>query len=178
MENIEPQLLGVLIGSSVTLFASIVVLIFTNKGHNKRQIIQHQHELKISDARFYREKIEDIYLSFSYWDRNFVSLYLGFIGYVKGELSEKEASDFAMKHGDNESGNHLDKVEMFIALYFPNLNSKFQEIMNARSDVIKYFPFSRPSLVGNISDYYAAQKNFEKKVMEFKDELKAEINNL
>ena len=95
MQSLQPQVFGALVGASVTLIVSIVVLIFTNRGHNKRQKLQHKHELEVTMARLLREKIEDIYLSFSKWETKFGSIYLGLIGYVKGELSENDAYGIA-----------------------------------------------------------------------------------
>lgn len=178
MESLQPQGFGVLIGASVTFIASIIVLIFTNRGHDKRQKLQHYHENAISKARFYREKIEDTYLSFSKWERNFVAMYVGLLVYVKGEVSEKDAFDLIKMNQTNqiEFGNNRDKVEMLITLYFPCLIPQFENVMIEREKVAQYFPQRNESLIGDYAGYCAAQISFEEKSKEFKEALKSELN--
>jgi hypothetical protein len=174
MDTLQPQVFGALIGASVTFVVSIVVLIFTNRGHDKRQKLQHKHEHKVSMERFYSEKIEDIYLSFSRWERSFGSIYVSLIGYVKGELSESDAYSLFKNLG--ESGN-IDKVEMLISLYFPWLLTIYKDVMAERYKIVKYFPPSR-SLIGDYAGYCIAQQSFEKRSGEFKEALKEEIKKL
>jgi|SRR4030043_749023 len=174
MQSLQPQVFGALVGASVTLIVSIVVLIFTNRGHNKRQKLQHKHELEVTMARLLREKIEDIYLSFSKWETKFGSIYLGLIGYVKGELSENDA--YGMFKSQGESG-YIAKVEMLISLYFPCLISKYENVMIERGKVVKYFPPNQ-SLIGDYKGYCGAQQSFENRAIEFKKALKEEIDKL
>jgi biopolymer transport protein ExbB/TolQ len=51
MAELPPQIFGAIIGASVSLMAAIVVLIFTNKGHDKRQKYQHDHEKTLEDLK-------------------------------------------------------------------------------------------------------------------------------
>ncbi len=175
MQSLHPQVFGALIGASVTFIVGIVVLIFTNKGHNNRQKLQHKHELEVIMARLLREKIEDIYLSFSRWETSFEAIYVGLIGYVKGELSENDAYALLLKN-PGESG-YKEKVEMLISLYFPWLISKYENIMIERSKVVKYFPPNQ-SLIGDFKGFCGTQQSFEKRAIEFKKALKEEIDKL
>lgn len=174
MQSLQPQIFGALIGASATLIVSMVVLIFTNRGHNKRQKLQHKHELDVTMVNLLREKIEDIYLSFSNWERNFGGIYVGLIGYVKGEISENDAYGLYKNVGE---GGHLAKVEMLISLYFPCLISTFENVMIERGKVVKYFPPNQ-SLIGDYKGYYGTQQSFEKSALEFKKTLKEEIDKL
>jgi hypothetical protein len=175
MQSLNPQIFGAIIGAAVTMIISIVVLIFTNRGHNNRQALQHKHELEVIKTKLIREKIENIYLSFSKWETYFASIYVGFIGYVKGQISENEAYDLLIKH-PGESGQ-LAEVEMLICLYFPRLISKFENVMTERSKVTKYFPPNQ-CLVEDYKKYFSAQQSFEKSAEEFKQALKEEIDKL
>jgi hypothetical protein len=174
MASLEPQILGALIGASVTFVVSIVVLIFTNRSHDKRQQLQHKHENEIAMAKFYREKIEDIYMSFSTWQRKFGAIYIGLIGYVKGELSENDAYGMFNNLGESDS---INKVEMLISLYFPRLISQYKTVMDQRGKIVEYFPPNR-SLIGEYSGYCSDQQSFEKKAIKFKEALKEEIDKL
>lgn len=174
MESLQPQVFGALIGASVTFIVSIAVLIFTNRGHDKRQRLQHRHEREATMDSLHRSRIEDLYLSFSKWQKTFAAIYLGLIVYVKGELFEKDAYGLFKSHG--ESG-HMDKVEMLISLYFSCLTSKYDDVMLERGKVVKYFPPNQ-SLIGDYAGYCVAQKAFEKRATEFKLALKEEIDKL
>jgi hypothetical protein len=174
MQTLEPQVSGALIGASVTFIVSIVVLIFTNMGNAKRQRLQHEHEHEAAMATLYREKLEDIYMSFLEWERMFGSIYVSLIGYVKGELSEKDA--YSMFKNQGTSGN-IGKVEMLISLYYPELNSKYKSVMAERGKIVKYFPPNQ-SLIGDYSGYCTTQKSFEKSAVEFKEALKEQIDKL
>jgi|GEM_PF-2221486 len=174
MQSLQPQVFGAIIGASVTLIVSIIVLIFTNRGHNNRQKLQHKHELEVIRARLLREKIEDIYLSFSNWETHFAAIYCGLIVYVKGEISEDDAYDLLIKN-PGESG-HIEKVEMLISLYFPWLIEQFEKVMIERGKVIKYFPQNQ-SLVGDFKGYCNSQQSFEKSARDFRKALKEEIKN-
>ena len=174
MQSLQPQVFGAMIGASVTFIVGIAVLIFTNRGHNKRQKLQHKHELDVAMASLLREKIEDIYLSFSKWERNFGAMYVGLIGYVKGELSENDA--YGLYKNIGEFGN-IDKVEMLISLYFPLLISNYMNVMNERGKVVKYFPPNQ-ALVGDYKGYCSAQQSFEQSTIEFKNKLKEKIDKL
>jgi len=174
MQTLEPQIFGALIGASVTFIVSIVVLIFTNMGHAKRQKLQHKHEHETAMATLYRNKLEDIYTSFLKWERMFGSIYVSLIGYVKGELSEKDAFSMFKNHGT--SGN-IDKVEMLISLYYPELKYKYKSVMAARGRIVKYFPPNQ-SLIGDYSGYCTTQQFFEESAVEFKEALKDQIAKL
>lgn len=177
-ETLHPQVLGASIGALITAMVGIAAFWFTNYGHNKRQQIQHQHEHRISREKFLKEKIEDIYLSFSNWDRNFSSCYLGMIGYVKGEMHETDALEFINRNGNIRYGEYLDKVEMLLTLYFPHLLEEFKGVMEQRSQITKFFPIGKSSQTGNISSFYATQENYENQVEKFKKALQAEIESL
>lgn len=175
MSSLPPQVIGALIGAIVTATIGVLVMIFTNMGHNQRQKLQHQHELTIANRDFLKGKIEDIYLSFSKWETNFAGVYVGLIGYVKGEVSEKDAYELIQKQA-GAPGLH-EKVQMLLSLYFPHLLDAYEDVRSERGEVVAFFPSSKQP-AGRVKEYYASQENFESTTQKFRMRLTEEINKL
>lgn len=174
MKDLSPQILGAIIGASISLITALIVLIFTNAGHNKRQSRQHTHEKEIEATRHLKSKLEECYVSFSKWETYFASMYVGMIGYVKGEMSEERSYELGKKRSQNGAN---EQVEMIISLYFPGLKEKYNAMRKARGAIVKFFP-PNGNKNGDLNSYYRAQENFEQKARELKDAMADEIKNL
>jgi len=174
MSDISPQILGAIIGATISLIAAVNVLIFTNRGHNKRQTSQHAHEQSKEDRKYRQAKLEECYLSFSRWQNYFAGIYVGMIGYVKGDLTEEKAYELA---GRKTQSGSKEQAEMIIELYFPNLKEKYRATQTARGKIVKYFPPNSKNL-GDLKSFYAAQEAFEVAAQQFKDAIRIELENL
>ncbi|MCP8899866.1 hypothetical protein [Gilvimarinus xylanilyticus] len=165
MKELPPQILGAIIGALVSMVIAAVVMMFTNSGHNKRQKAQHDHEVKQESLKHRRQKLEECYLSFSKWQSYFGSIYIGMIGYVKGQVPEERAYEIVK---DSSVAGFLEQVEMIISLYYPNLMDSYKAAHSARGHIVQFFPPNSIE-VGGLPRFYQAQENFEKKAEEFKE---------
>lgn len=174
MNSISPQILGAMIGASISLIAALIVLIFTNKGHDRRQATQHAHEQNKEDKKHRQAKLEDCYLAFSKWENYFAGIYVGMIGYVKGDFTEETAYKLLKQ---KTQGGSKEQAEMIINLYFPNLKEKYDATQSARGEIVKYFP-PNPKGIGGLKGFYSAQENFEAAAQQLKEAIRIELENL
>jgi len=174
MSSISPQILWTMIGALISLVAAIIVLIFTNISHDKRQAAQHAYEQKKEDKRHRQAKLEDCYLAFSKWENYFAGIYIGMIGYVKGDFTEETA--YKLVNRKSQAGSK-EQAEMIINLYFPHLEEKYKATQSARGEIVKYFP-PNPNGVGDLKDYYGTQEKFEATTQQFKEAIRIELENL
>ena len=174
MNEIAPQVVGAIIGATVSMIVTIVVMWFTNNGHNKRQKEQHKHEFEQENLIHRREKLEECYLSFSKWQTYFGGMYVGMIGYVKRDMPEVKA--YELGKGSSAVGSN-EQVGMIISLYFPNLMESYKAVHVARGEIVKFFPPNSVGL-GDVSGFYQAQENFEAKADAFKAAMCEELKKM
>ncbi|PMR73563.1 hypothetical protein [Billgrantia endophytica] len=174
MNSISPQILGAIIGASISLVAAVIVLIFTNKAHDRRQAAQHAYEQDKENKRHRQAKLEDCYLAFSRWEICFAGIYIGMIGYVKGDFTEERAYEIVKL---KTQGGSKEQAEMIINLHFPNLKEKYDATQSARGEIVKYFP-PNPKGSGGLKGFYSAQEKFEAAAQQLKEAIRIELENL
>lgn len=103
----------------------------TNRNNNIRLRIQLDHELRLRESEIYRDRLEELYVISNKWLGLLISHYLPFRGVMKGELTFNQALDITI-----ESGSKIDyephRVTMLINLYFPEIKSEFDQMMEIR----------------------------------------------
>ena len=174
MKDLDPTIIGALLGGLGSFLVALVVFVLSNRSQDRRLSSQHKHELDLERKQHRREKLEQAYLAFSNWETNFAGVYVGMIGYVKGEMSEDSAFQLA---GRSSAKGSNEQVAMLIALYFPKLQSTFDQVRSARGNIVKYFPPNADGR-GDLISFYHAQELFEAKAQELKDAMKSEIDAL
>jgi len=174
MKSLDPTIIGALVGGIGSFVVAIVVFILSNRSQDKRLRRQHKHELDLEEKKHRREKLEEAYLAFSNWETLFAGIYVGMIGYVRGEMSEDSAYQLARR---SSAAGSNEQVAMLIALYFPKLQSTYEAVRAARGDVVKYFP-PNVEMQGDLAGFYRVQERFEALTQQLKDAMKSEIDSL
>lgn len=113
-------------------------------------------------------------MSFSRWQTYFGGIYVGMIGYVKGQLPEQRAYELAKA---SSAAGSLEQVEMIISVYCPNLMDSYKSVHYARGKVVQFCPPNSTEM-GALRKFYKAQEDFEQKAEEFKEAMGAELNKL
>jgi hypothetical protein len=166
VDSISPQTVVAILTALLSAIVAISAIIITNNGHNKRLEKQQKHDSTTKNIEFLRAKIEDLYISFVDWERNFASIYVLFIPVVKGELSQKQAHEIINKDKKTTDG-HL-RSEMIIEMYFQHLKPDLDTVYNARRNVTKFFESSDKK---DLEPFFKAQEVFEKSASELKSKI-------
>jgi len=103
----------------------------TNRNNNQRLKIQLEHELKLKEDEIYRDRLEELYVISNKWLGLLVSHYLPFRGAMEGELTFNQALDITIESG-SKINYEPHRVTMLIDLYFPQIKSEFDQMMEIR----------------------------------------------
>ena len=80
-----------------------------------------------------QEKLEELFICISQWIKSFGIFSLNYRGAMQGKLSLKEVYELMSKIAGSNEKDNLEKIEMIIGIYFPNLQSNYDELMSCRA---------------------------------------------
>ncbi|MFA6412879.1 MAG: hypothetical protein WCW53_09290 [Syntrophales bacterium] len=103
----------------------------TNKASNQRLKIQLEHERLLKTEELKREKLEELYVVTKKFLDTLVVHYLPFRMVMYGEINFNQALDMAIETGTKRDFEPH-RVTMLIDLYYPELRTEFDKIMNIR----------------------------------------------
>jgi len=120
-------LTGAIIGSGLTL----VGVWLTNRSSIERLHVQLAHERHAKREELYRARLEELYVeSRKYFDA-IVSHYLPYRKVMRGELTFSQAQEVIITTFSKKD-YEPHRVTMLIDIYFPELKSPFQELIEIR----------------------------------------------
>ena len=119
-------------GALVTGVITVLTVLITNKGNNRRLDIQHSFELtKLRKDRL-TTKGEELYSLLTRWEENFGARFVSLHSVMKNSLTYDDALDLQarqVKEIDHE------KIHMTIAVYFQNLQPYYDAVLKLREPV-------------------------------------------
>jgi hypothetical protein len=95
-------------------------------------IVTHALTKSRSDQEFKRKKLEELYLGVHKFCNLLSAQNIVWPKVMSGDISYNEALDIYIKGLQNED-NNFDKIEVILALYFPSLQTKFDNILLLRN---------------------------------------------
>jgi len=114
---------------------------FTNRANNQRLKIQFEHEQKIQNETFLRERLEELFIISNKYFHTLVMHYLPFRMVMRGEITFNKALDMTIGWGREREYNP-DRVRMLLNMYFPELLPEFNKILDLReklNDIVHGF---------------------------------------
>lgn len=106
----------------------------TNRSNDKRLHIQFEHERKVKKEEMLRTRLEELYVESNKYLNALGCYYLPYQTAMRGEITFNQALDITISSGSKRD-YEPHRVTMLIGMYFPEVKSEFNEIMNIRSEL-------------------------------------------
>jgi hypothetical protein len=152
-----------LIGALIAGFFAVFGIIVANWLNSRNQKAMHDLAIDKEKRVTKLKKAEQLYLCMTRWSKGGLDMYTVFEKYISGDIQKLSYDRDSSAKKDHE------EIHMLINLYFPELNSDFEDL----SDVIAELSRSmRQSAVGDDLDVFIHNKNA------FKVVTKKMLNNL
>jgi hypothetical protein len=160
LDSVSPQILVALGTALLTAAVTLTSIFLTNLGQRKTEEAKFERSKEAERTVFKREKLEELYLLFSKWDADMVTLGYLYLPVITGEAVEEEALVSANKNQLSEK-DYLQRILMMVNLYFPELKDDFDEVLGARENIWPFFSKHFPPGAG-LEDFIKAQEEFRK----------------
>lgn len=160
LNSVSPQILVALVTALLTAAVTLTSVFLTNLSQRKTEEAKFVRNKETERTVFLREKLEELYLLFSKWDADLVSLSYLYLPVMTGEAQEEDALVSANKNKLSEK-DYLQRILMMVNLYFPELKDYFDEVLEARENVWQFFSEAFPPGTGK-EDFIQAQEEFRK----------------
>ncbi|HFC8517596.1 hypothetical protein [Neisseria weaveri] len=155
----------------------ILGVVLTNR-HNLKQLrLQHENERVKESRDLLRQRGEELYELVAQWIDGITSVYLHRNILMQGKITLDECVELDKKYL-SKTKNDYDRLVMLIEVYFPEVRSVYDEVINARSEINAIsIAFEKRYRSGQtdgstfIQSYVKAQIEFE----QVSDHLKYEI---
>ena len=160
LNSISPQVFVALATALLTAAVTLISVFLTNLSQRKTEEAKFERNKEAEYTVFKREKLEELYLLFSKWDADLVSLSYFYLSVMTGEAQEEDALVSAKKNQLSEK-DYLQRILMMVNLYFPELKDYFDEVLDARENVWQFCSETFPPGTG-AEDLIQAQEEFRK----------------
>lgn len=84
------------------------------------------------DKKLRQERLEELFIRLSQWIKSFSIYSLNFRHAMQGKLSLNDVYDMMENISTKEEKDNLDKIEMIIGVYFPALQTNYDDLMSCR----------------------------------------------
>ena len=158
--DLSPQVLVALATALLTAVVTLTSVFLTNLGQRKTDKAKFERNKEAERIVFKREKLEELYLLFSKWDADMVSLSYFYLQVITGKAQEEDALVSARKNQLSEK-DYLQRILMMVNLYFPELKDHFDGVLGARENVWSFCSGVFPPGAG-VEDFIGAQEEFRK----------------
>lgn len=165
-----------LVGSGlVTAISTLVAVLITNRFNLKlaRLNMESQDRQRIEERRI--SLVEEIYLLFEKWELNFSQIYLHHLSCYRGKLTFRQVLDLVKEQKDFEPGS-FQKLSMLMNVHFPRLAADYEEVDQARAEIVKYMG-DPERIQPDIKKFVDAQENFEAVCGQFKRKISALVRS-
>lgn len=172
ISSISPQVLVVFATALLTAVVTLTSIYLTNLSQRKTEEAKFERNKEAERTNFKREKLEELYILFSKWDADMVSLSYFYLRVMTGEAQEEDALVSASKNQLSEK-DYFQRILMMINLYFPELKDYFDEVLDTRENVWSFCsevfpPGTGPEdLIRAQEEFRKAGKNFMQRIAEF-----------
>ena len=129
IKTIPSEAIVIIATALITSTITLISVWLTNSASNKRLKIQFQNEKDIKKEELIRSNLEELYIiSNKYLDTLF-TYYLPYRSVMEGKITFNEALDITIA---SKVDYDLHRIRMLINMYFPELKSKFNQIIDIR----------------------------------------------
>lgn len=157
------SILNALITACSTLSAVFITNYF-NKKFSQRNL---RFELDVRDKEFKLRKLEEIYELFENWCTYFATLYLNYLRFHKGKISEVELLELINSTNLSEKVD-FQRFNTLLNMYFPNLADEYEKVNKARIEVVQYMNTNKKN---DANKFVQMQQNFEDLSKKFKKQI-------
>ncbi|CAI2797558.1 hypothetical protein K7402_01035 [Pseudomonas fluorescens group sp.] len=163
-KEIAPLLTGI-----ITATAAILAVAVTSLFNLKvaRINIEAQGKQKTKELRL--ERLEELYLLFDKWERNFTNIYLIYFRCYMGKLRYQETHELIQKQ-NILAPNEAQKYKMIMMVHFPSLAPAYEPVEAARKLLVPFLTDPSKSAL-SAREFDNLQKSFEKACETFKSEI-------
>ena len=151
-------IVGVIIGGSLTFISGFIIESFKQKKEKKK---------------FKKEKIEKLYFEYLNWVKSISRIYSLFIYYIELgntiEEARRKVADAEEKNGFIKNSNE-NNIIFLMNLYFPELNSKFEEINDLSAELASSLMDNNIKNL-NIEDFKKTYTDFLENIEKFKKDI-------
>ncbi|BAV33754.1 hypothetical protein SCL_1443 [Sulfuricaulis limicola] len=169
LNSVSPQVLVALVTALLTAAVTLASVFLTNLNQRKTEEAKFERNKEAEHTVFKREKLEELYLLFSKWDADLMSLSYFYLSVMTGEAQEEDALVSASKNQLSEK-DCLQKILMMVNLYFPELKDSFNEVLDARENVWQFCSKALPPGTG-AEDFIQTQEEFRKTGKNFMEKI-------
>ncbi len=173
-DNVSPQVLVALASAILAAVVSLTSVYLTNLNNRKTEKDKFEMNRVAEREKVRRGKLEELFLLFSKWDADMVALGHFYLRVITGETNEDEALVNVSKNQISEK-DYLQRITMMIDLYFSDLKTDFDKVLDARESVWSFCSkIMQPGV--RIEDFIKVQEEFRGIAKEFKAKM-AKITN-
>jgi len=165
INSISPQVLVALATALLTAAVTLLSVFLTSRSQRKNEEAKFERDNKAKRSIFKREKLEELYLLFSKWDADLVTLSYLYIQVITGKAQEEEVLLRANKNQLSQK-DYLQRILMMIHLYFPEFKEYFDEVLETRENIWSFCSEAFPP-GATPEDLIHAQEEFRKTAKKF-----------
>lgn len=169
LNSIFPQILVALVTAILTAAVTLTSVFLTNLNQRKVEEAKFKRNNEAARANLKREKLEELYLLFSKWDADMMSLVFSYLQVITGKIREEDALVGASKNQMSEK-DFLQRITMMINLYFPEIKNDFDGVLDARESIWAFCNESIRPGVG-VEDFIRTEEVLRKAAKDFKQKM-------
>lgn len=136
LKEISPQVIVSLVSVVVTGLMALLGTVVSNRAEKKKLELLANIERKKDKNNLLSKKIEETFSLFANFSENFYGHYFGEMAVIRGHMTRAEANDLVKNSKFGEKGD-FQKLEMNVALYFPELIEELEDVLSLRDEVSK-----------------------------------------
>ena len=118
----------------LTAGAALAGVYLTNRENSKRLKLQLDHESEKKHRDLQRKMAEELYELTDEWLSGLFVKYINLSSVMKGEMNYNQYHDQLIEYG-NKSKSKFVRLEMIISIYFPELTTAYEKVIEMRGVV-------------------------------------------